>query len=106
MNKEDTIFFLHDMLNAAESNGDALGAEVLRPALAALERPESSKRVKREKEYISIAEASEILGVSYNHVRGTVIPNVPHFKVGRRILIREEAFRKYLKSLERGRPVY
>ena len=36
MNKEDTIFFLHDMLNAAESNGDALGAEVLRPALAAL----------------------------------------------------------------------
>lgn len=64
------------------------------------------KREKREKEYISIAEASEILGVSYNHVRDTVIPNVPHFKVGRRILIREEAFRKYLKSLERGRPVY
>lgn len=64
------------------------------------------KREKREEEYISIAEASEILGVSYNHVRDTVIPNVPHFKVGRRILIREEAFRKYLKSLERGRPVY
>ena len=64
------------------------------------------KREKQEKEYISIAEASEILGVSYNHVRDTVIPNVPHFKVGRRVLIREEAFRKYLKSLERGRPVY
>ena len=32
------------------------------------------KREKREKEYISIAEASEILGVSYNHVRDTVIP--------------------------------
>lgn len=106
MNKEDTVFFLRDMLNAAERSGDALAPEILRTALAALERPESSKREKRGKEYISIAEASEILGVSYNHVRDTVIPNVPHFKVGRRVLIREEAFRKYLKSLERGRPVY
>ena len=61
------------------------------------------KKQKRPKEYIGITEAAEILGVSYASVRDNVVPNVAHFKVGRRTLIREEAFRKYLKGLERGR---
>lgn len=61
------------------------------------------KKQKRPKEYISITEAAEILGVSYCFVHDNVVPNVAHIRIGNKTLMRDEAFRKYLKGLERSR---
>lgn len=63
------------------------------------------KKQKRSKEYIGIHEAADVLGVSHFFVRDNVVPNVAHVRIGRKTLMREEAFRKYLKGLERGRNV-
>lgn len=53
-------------------------------------------------EYLSIREISEIMGCSWNLVRERIVPNVAHVKIGCKILVHEESFRKYLKKLERG----
>lgn len=57
---------------------------------------------KRESEYIGVQDVADILGTSYCYARENVVPNVAHIKLGRKILVREESFRQYLKKLERG----
>lgn len=60
------------------------------------------KSEKRQTEYIGVQEVADILGTSYCYARENIVPNVAHIKLGRKILIREESFRDYLKKLERG----
>lgn len=57
---------------------------------------------KRQTEYIGVQQIADILGTSYCYVRDNIVPNVAHIKLGRKILVREESFRGYLKRLERG----
>lgn len=52
--------------------------------------------------YLGIREMAEMLGCSWNLVRNRVLPNVEHIKIGRKYMVAEEAFYRYLKRLERG----
>ena len=60
------------------------------------------KNKKRQAEYIGVQEIADILSASYCYARENVVPNVAHIRIGRKILVHEESFRKYLKRLERG----
>ena len=55
----------------------------------------------KESEYIGVQQVANILGISYCCARDNIIPNVPHIRAGRKILVHEGAFRQYLKRLEK-----
>ena len=53
---------------------------------------------------LSIAEAAQAIGVSERHLRA-VLPEIPHFRVGRRVVIPVEPLREWLRQraeTERG----
>ena len=65
-----------------------------------VEAPDLSTRLA-----LTVSEAAAALGVSERHLR-EVLPEIPHTRVGRRVVIPVEPFREYLRArceAERGK---